>query len=171
MVLVGRVVKPHGLSGHVVVHPETDFVQQRYAPGSLVWTRRGDAIDVLTVAGMRLQGGRPVVRFDGLERIEDIEQLIGCELRIPEASLQPLEPGHYYEHQLTGCAVVLRTGEQIGTVVRVQGGAGASYLIVEGPRGEILIPFVQPICPVVDVVGRMIRIEPPEGLLDVNRRR
>ena len=168
MVVVGRVARPHGLRGDVVVNPETDFVAERFRPGATVWTRSAGREEQLTIASARVQNGRPVVGFEGLSSIEAVERLAGLELRVPEESLQPLEPGRYYEHQLVGCSVETAGRRAVGTVVRVDRGAGGSRLVVEGARGEILVPLAVDICVEIDVAGRRIRIEPPEGLLELN---
>lgn len=168
MALVGRITKPHGLRGQVVVHPETDFVEERFAEGARFWTRSAAGEEQLTVVSARVQNGRPIVAFEGFASIDDVERLAGLELRVPEASLQPLQPGTYYEYQLVGCAVETTAGETVGTVAKVEGGGGASRLVMNGPRGEILIPLAEDICVEIDVANRRIRIEPPEGLLDLN---
>ena len=170
MVVVGRVARPHGLRGHVVINPDTDFVGTRFAPGSAMWTRADGDDEVLTVAESRIQGGRPVVAFEGMTRVEDAERLAGRELRVPEELLQPLEAGTFYQHQLVGCAVETASGEIVGTVKRVEGGLGGSRLIVDGARGEIQIPLAVEICTAVDVAAKRIRIEPPSGLLELNER-
>ena len=168
MAVVGRVARPHGLRGDVVVNPETDFIAERFRPGATLWTRSAGREEQLTITSARVQNGRPVIGFEGLSSIEAVERLAGLELRVPETSLQPLEPGRYYEHQLVGCAVETAKGEAVGTVVRVESGAGGSRLVVDGPRGEILVPLAAEICVDVDVAARRIRIEPPEGLLELN---
>ncbi len=168
MVLIGRIAKPHGLKGQVVVNPETDFVDERFAPGSQMWTRLAGAVEVLTVATSRVQGGRPIVGFDGFATIEDVERLAGGELRIPEHALRALDAGHYYEHQLVGCTVETIAGERVGSVVKVQGGLAGSCLIIDGERGEVLVPFVEAFCRAVDIDARTIRIDPPPGLLELN---
>ena len=170
MVVVGRVARPHGLRGHVVINPDTDFVEIRFAPGSAMWTRADGDDEVLTVAASRIQGGRPVVAFEGVTRVEDAERLAGRELRVPEAALQPLQAGTFYEHQLVGCAVETVSGDAVGTVSRVEGGVGGSRLIVDGARGEIQIPLAIEICTAVDVAAKRIRIEPPPGLLELNEK-
>jgi 16S rRNA processing protein RimM len=168
MAVVGRVARPHGLRGDVVVNPETDFIAERFRPGATLWTRSGGREELLTIASARVHNGRPVIGFEGLSSIDAVERLAGLELRVPEASLQPLEPGRYYEHQLVGCAVETAGGAAVGTVVRVDSGAGGSRLVVGGARGEILVPLAADICVDVDVAARRIRIEPPEGLLELN---
>ena len=105
------------------------------------------------------------------DRIEDVERLAGQELRVPEDALQPLQAGTYYEHQLVGCVVETTAGDVVGEVAKVEGGAGASRLVMEGPRGEILIPLAVEICVDIDVVRKKIRIKPPEGLLELNETR
>ena len=169
MVLVGRVARPHGLQGLVIVNPETDFVEERFRAGAIVWTRSTRGDEQLTITSARVQNGRPVIGFEGFSSIEDVERLAGLDLRVPEEQLQPLEPGRYYHHQLIGCAVDTIRGERVGEVVRVEGGAAGSLLEVDGPRGQVLIPLVTEICVEIDVGTKRIRIDPPDGLLDVNR--
>ena len=170
MVLVGRIARPHGLRGQVIVTPETDFVDERFQAGATFWTRSGRGHEVLKVNSARVQNGRPVIGFEGFEKIEDVERLAGLDLRIPEDSLRPLDAGAYYVHDLVGCAVETISGEPVGEVKRVEGGAGASVLNVEGRRGEVLVPLAADICVEVDVAGRRIRINPPEGLLELNQK-
>ena len=168
MVLVGLVARPHGLRGQVAVHPETDFVETRFQSGATVWTRCDDRLEALVVESIRLQGGRLVIAFEGHARREDAERLAGAELRVPETMLQPLESGQYYEHQLVGCRVETVGNDVVGSVVRVEGGAGGSRLVVDGRHGEIQIPLATGICVEIDVAGRRIRVDPPEGLLELN---
>jgi 16S rRNA processing protein RimM len=169
LVLVGRVARPHGIRGQVIVNPETDFVEDRFRAGAVFWTRSARGDEQLKVTSARVQNGRPVIAFEGFSSIEDVERLAGLDLRVPEEELQPLEAGTYYHHQLIGCAVETVDGERVGGVVRVDGGAAGSLLVVNGGRGEVLIPLATGICVEIDVETKRIRIDPPEGLLDVNR--
>jgi 16S rRNA processing protein RimM len=168
MVLVGYVARTHGLRGHVIVHPQTDFPEERFRVGSVVWTRSAAGDRQLTISAVRFQQGRPVVAFEGLARIDDVEAMAGQELRVPEDALQPLDAGQYYEHQLVGCRVETVGGERVGEISKVEGGAGGTRLVIDGERGEIQIPFAVDICVEIDVPGKRIRINPPEGLLELN---
>jgi 16S rRNA processing protein RimM len=170
MVLVGRIARPHGLRGQVVVNPETDFVEERFRPGERLWTWTGGREAALTIASARVQNGRPVIAFEGMSRLEDVEALAGLELRVPEDTLRSLEPGRYYEHQLVGCIVETVGGIVLGPVVRVEGGPGGSRLAVDRTGEEVLIPLAVEICVDIDVAAGRIRVEAPEGLLDLNRR-
>jgi 16S rRNA processing protein RimM len=169
MVLVGRVARPHGIRGQVIVTPETDFVEERFRPGATLWTRSDRGEEALRINSTRVQNGRPVIGFEGFATIEEVGRLAGLDLRVPGDALQPLEEGVYYVHDLVGCVVETTAGERVGEVRRVDGGAGASVLSVAGPRGEVLVPLAADICVEVDIIGRRIRISPPEGLLELNQ--
>jgi 16S rRNA processing protein RimM len=168
MVLVGTIARPHGIKGQVAINPETDFAEERFAVGETLWTKRSGQSEALKVATVRIQNGRPIVGFEGRPRIEDVEALVGLELRVPAESLKPLDPGTFYEHQLVGCLVETVGGEQVGEVTRIDGGAGGSLLAVTGSRGEVLVPLAAHICVEVDVDAKRIRIDPPDGLLELN---
>ncbi len=167
MVLVGRVARPHGLKGEVVVHPETDFVEQRFRPGQRLWAGTPASRRALTIRAARVHGGRVLVAFEGFPRIEEAEGLVGLELRVPERDVMPLAPGVVYQHQLVGCQVDAVDGPVIGRVVRVEDG-GAVRLVVATDVGEVLVPFAADICVEVNVAERRIRVVLPEGLLELN---
>jgi 16S rRNA processing protein RimM len=168
MALVGRIARTHGLRGQVIVNLETDFPEERFRPGSELFVRRGAAVEALTIASVRLQGDRPVIAVDGIGTIEQAEALAGLELRIPVDRLQPLPGGTFYHHDLIGCRVETVDGADVGIVSEVETASGGSRLVVDGRRGEILIPIAAEICRRVDVAAKRIVIDPPEGLLDLN---
>jgi 16S rRNA processing protein RimM len=168
MVVVGRVARTHGLRGHVVVTPDTDFMDERFAPGSALWMRPGVEPARAVVASSRVHGGRPVVSFEGVASVDEAAELVGRELRVPSNELHPLPAGAHYRHELVGCAVETTGGRAVGEVIQVDGGAAGSLLVVAGPSGEVLIPFASAICVDVDVERRRILVTPPEGLLELN---
>jgi 16S rRNA processing protein RimM len=168
MAAVGRVARAHGIRGQVIVNPETDFPEQRFSPGARVFTKRGSAVDALIVTTVRFQNGRPVIGLEGVESMNDAEALAGLELRVPVEELAPLPAGTFYHHDLVGCHVVTGRGEEVGIVEGVEGTVGGSRLVVTGARGEVLVPLATEICRTIDVAGKRIVIEPPEGLLDLN---
>jgi 16S rRNA processing protein RimM len=164
MAVVGRIARAHGLKGQVIVNLETDFPEARFRPGATLFTPSG-AVKLTTV---RFQSGRPVIGIEGVETVNDAEELAGTELRVPVEELATLPAGTFYHHDLVGCAVVTEGGEQVGTVEGVEGTLGGSRLVVAGAKGEILIPLAAEICRTIDVAGKRIVIEPPDGLLDLN---
>ena len=168
MVLVGRVARTHGNRGQVIVDPATDFPEERFKSGSVLHTRRGATTESMTVETVRFHRGRPIIGFAGVDTMDAAEALAGSELRIGIDALQHLPPGTYYHHDLVGCSVVTPQGDVIGDVRSVEGGGAGSRLVVDSAKGDALIPMVEGICVSIDVAGRKIVVEPPEGLLDVN---
>jgi 16S rRNA processing protein RimM len=168
MVLVGRVVRPHGLRGQVVIVPETDFGAERFGAGAKVWRAVGSAIGDLTIADSHPQGDRWVVAFENVSTVEDAEALRGVELRIPEDARMPLGPDEYYLYDLVGCEVRTAAGAEVGRVESVYTGAGGALLGVNRNGAEVLVPLVKVMCPEIDVAGRRIVVDPPDGLLEVN---
>jgi 16S rRNA processing protein RimM len=102
--------------------------------------------------------------------MNDAEALAGLELRVPPGELEPLPPGMYYRHDLVGCRVETTGGETVGEVTAVEGDMASSRLVLRTASGEVLIPVAEAICVNIDTAARRIVIDPPDGLLDVNRR-
>ena len=171
MAVVGVVARTHGRHGEVVVNPETDFPDERFRAGGTLFLEQGGRPVAVTIRSAWRHGGRPVVAFDRIETLGEAEQLRGAELRVPETALHPLPADTWYEHELAGCAVRTVRGDEIGTVGGIEGPAGAQRLIVRQEAGEVDVPFVAAICVSIDTRAGVIVIDPPDGLLDVNRRR
>jgi 16S rRNA processing protein RimM len=168
MVVVGRIARAHGNRGQVIVDPATDFPEERFKAGSVLSIRRGDTTESMTVEHVRFHRGRPIIGLAGIDSMDAAEALAGTELRIGIDALQPLPAGSFYHHDLIGCLVVTSRGETIGRVRSVEGEGAGSRLVVEQTNGDVLIPMVEGICMAIDVTGRKIVVEPPEGLLDLN---
>jgi len=116
-------------------------------------------------------GARLIFKFKGVDSISEAEKLRGAEVCVPMAERFPLPPDEYYQSDLVGCVVVERkSGRRVGRVVDFLEAGGSGLLEVESvDGGEILIPFTREICVRVDVEGKEIEVDPPEGLLELNR--
>jgi 16S rRNA processing protein RimM len=168
MALVGRIARAHGIRGQVIVNPETDFPEERFQPGAELFIERNGQVEALTVTTARFHRDRPVIGIDGVETMTDAEQLAGLELRVPVERLAALPADTFYRHDLIGCRVETRDGQQVGLVRDVEGTMSGSRLVVDGAGGEVLIPLVAPICTVIDPAGKRIVIDPPAGLIEAN---
>ncbi len=172
MITVGRIVRPHGHRGAVVVAPESDFARDRFQPGAELQWRRQDVVAAVRVASSREFRGRWVVALEGITTMNEAETLRDMELRVPADALHPLGPGAHYVHDLQDCVVVTAAGEEVGRVTGVQFGSGAPLLAVaDSQGGEVLVPMVDSICRLVDPASKRIVIEPPAGLIEANRAR
>jgi 16S rRNA processing protein RimM len=151
--VVGRA---HGLDGSFRVEGAVDWFA--YAQGErllvggverVIRSRRGDE-------------RAPVVRLDGVEAREEAEALRGQALELPVERLPAPEQDAFYVFDLVGCEVVC-AGERLGTVREVLDRPANDVLVVDGPQGELFLPFTVDAVPHVDVASR--RIEVREGLL------
>lgn len=168
MALVGRVARPHGIRGQVIVNLETDFPEERFRPDATLFTKRDDAVERLTITAVRFHQGRPVVGFAGVNDMNTAQVYAGAELKVPAEWLAPLPADMFYRHDLVGCDVITREGAPVGTVRDVEGTLTGSRLVVDAATGEVLIPLALDICVSIEPSRRRIMIDPPAGLLDLN---
>lgn len=171
--IVGHLNKAHGTKGEVFAWPLTDYPERVYEPGTVfrVGAPDGDEPDP-DAPPLRLTSVRPfkrgyLVAFAGVHDRNDAEALQGRYLFREADALEPLAEGEVFYHQLLGMEVVTKSGERLGKIREVYELRPADLLEIEGPRGEIMIPFIQEIVVEVDAeAGRMV-VDPPEGLLDL----
>lgn len=167
LLLVGRVARAHGNKGQVIVNPETDFAQERFAVGNEMVVEQGGRSATRRITAVRFHAGRPIVALDGIETMNDAEALAGAELKMPAAALGPLPANTFYRHDLVGCEVKDTAGRAIGRVTGVEGPMEQSRLVVAGAKGELLVPMAERICVSVDPAAKVIVIDPPDGLLEL----
>jgi len=167
LILVGVVARTHGIKGHVIVNPHSDFAEERFHQGAQFQARLADGTRTRAeITAVGFHRGRPIIGLVGVTTMDEAERYAGAELRIASAEQGPLPPGRYYHHQLVGCAVVGEDGESVGQVVAVEGDMGQSRLVVAGVVKRHEIPLADDIC-TVDLESRRIVIRPPAGLLDL----
>jgi 16S rRNA processing protein RimM len=167
--VVGRITRPHGIRGELVVEVRTDDPELRLAAGVVLETEPS-AAGPLTIAGARWHSGRLLARFAGVDDRTAADQLRGTLLLVDAADLEDLpDPDSFRDHQLVGLTVVGPEGTAVGSVTDVMH-HGQDLLVVagSGPRAgaEILIPFVAEIVTEVDLEAGLVRVDPPAGLLD-----
>ncbi len=184
---IGKIVAPQGLNGEIRVYPATDFPERFEVPGTRWLLRPGEKIPVSVelLTGRYLASKKLyVIRLEGIENRQQVEELRGSKLMVPASDRPTLGEDEYHVLDLIGVQVYLQeTGDLVGTVVDVMT-TGHDLLEVEAPQEEevqqgrkqkskskknILIPFVKAIAPVVDLSARRIEITPPPGLLEVNK--
>lgn len=165
-VAVGRVLRPHGVRGEVVVQVLSD-VPGRFKAGSrILGVREGAPPTTLTVATSRAHKTGAVVRFEGFEDPDQAGVLRGLDLEVPRAEVPKAPPGTYYEYELLGC-LCHNEGEELGRVIEVVEDGGGLMLIVEGEGRRVPVPFVKDFLRRVDVAAGEIELALPPGFLEV----
>jgi 16S rRNA processing protein RimM len=169
--VVGRVVKAHGVTGEVVVEIRTDDPDIRFAPGTSLRGRpsRGGPEGRYVVESSREHSGRLLVRLEGVANRNAADALRSVLFVVDTEELPPIEdPDEFYDHQLEGLHVVTTTGTAVGSVAEVLHTAAGELLSVRTDEGEVLVPFVSAIVTSVSLADQKIEIDPPDGLLELD---
>ena len=170
-IVVGRVGRPHGIRGEVVIGVRTDEPDLRFAPGATVEAGLDDssAGERLTVASARWHSGHLLVAFAGITDRTAAAELTGSWLSVDSSQLPETgDPDEFRDHELIGLSVRTCAGDPVGVVTDVLH-YGQDLLVVrraDGPGDECLVPFVKAIVPEVDTSAGVVVIDPPPGLLD-----
>ena len=166
-VTVARVLRSQGRRGEVAAELLTDF-PERFAQRRILFALDATGRRELHLEAHWLHKGGVVLKFRGVDSIEQAQALAGCELQIPHPERAPLPRDAAYVGDLIGCAVFDR-GQQVGVIVGVEFGAGeAPLLLVKAEAGEHLIPFAAEYVESVDVERRRVALRLPPGMLEVD---
>ena len=170
LVVVARVAKPRGVKGEVACDLLTDFPERFEGLEELIAVFPGGRRERLKLEGHWLHGDRVVLKFEGFDSPEASAALAGCELAVPESEAVELEEDEYYDWQLEGCRVETIEGANVGIVREVlqTGGAAPVLVILDEAGRENLVPLAESICVEVDVDAKLIRVDAPEGLLELD---
>jgi 16S rRNA processing protein RimM len=177
-IVVGRIGRPHGIRGEVVIGVRTDEPDLRFAVGATLDARstsddagpeNGVGGDRLTVASVRWHSGQLLVAFAGITDRTAASELNGSWLSVDSSQLPDTgDPDEFRDYELIGLSVRTSAGDPVGVVTDVLH-YGQDLLVVrrqDEPGGEALVPFVKAIVPEVDLRAGVVVIDPPPGLLD-----
>jgi 16S rRNA processing protein RimM len=169
-ITLARVVKTQGRRGEVAAEMHSD-VPGRFALGMklFVLPKSQDSRRELEVEDLWPHKGLLVLKFRGVDSISDAELLIGSELQVLSTQRADLEPGWNYISDLIGC-VVLDQSREIGRIEDVQFGAGeAPLLMIANAAGKKFeVPFAEAYLEGVDTAQRQVRMNLPEGMLEID---
>ena len=168
LIVVAHIVKTRGLRGEVVADLLTDFPERFENLKSLVGLAADGLQRSLQIEAQWFHGDRLVLKFAGFDRIEEAKELVGLQLAIPAAERMLLPPDSFYEWELMGCRVETIAGALVGEVKQILRTGGVEVLmVVDAENRERLIPMAGDICVAIDIANRLIRIDPPAGLLEL----
>jgi 16S rRNA processing protein RimM len=185
--IVGRIGRPHGIRGEVIVGVRTDEPDLRFAVGAVLDVERtlpgpggtGEGAGVavgdgqLTVAAARWHSGQLLVAFAGITDRTAAGELTGSWLSVDSSQLpESSDPDEFRDHELIGLSVRTSAGDAVGVVADVLH-HGQDLLVVrqDGDQGggkgsDYLVPFVKAIVPEIDISAGILVIDPPPGLLN-----
>lgn len=182
-VLVARLVRPHGRRGELVAEILTDFPEKFHQRTRLFLIppeRLGTRAREIELENFWFVRSRIVLKFRGVDTINDAEALRGFDVAIPAAERAPLEPGSAYMSDLIGCRLIdlNRSSADLGEIVDVDRTSSSTDLLVVRPKTaqkhggkraeDLLIPFVRDFLVRIDTGNRCVEMRLPEGLTEIN---
>jgi 16S rRNA processing protein RimM len=192
-VIVGRIGRPHGIRGEVVVGVRTDEPDLRFAVGAVLDAERTLSPDTgaragqqaesagarraepgggkLTVATARWHSSQLLIGFAGITDRTTAGELTGTWLTVDSSQLpSSTDPDEFHDHELMGMSVRTVGGDAVGEVTDVLHYGQDLLVIRRDPASngasDVMVPFVKAIVPDVDIKARVIVIDPPPGLID-----
>lgn len=159
---VGRMRRPHGVKGEIVMEVLTDF-PERLKPGKTLFV--GEAHEPLQLAGIRGHAKEMILKLVGFDTPEEVGRLRKAVIYIKADELPKLPEGEYYHHELLGLAVVDEAGQKLGELFNIiETGANDVY-VVKTPEGkELLLPAVEDFVLEVNLEKGEILVRPPDYL-------
>ncbi|MGV3489632.1 MAG: ribosome maturation factor RimM [Tuberibacillus sp.] len=166
---VGKIVNTHGIRGEVRVISQTDFADERYAVGSLLYIgkdRDADKIEV-TVEAHRRHKNFDLLKFENFNSINDVEKFKGQSLYIGEDQLSELGEHEFYYHEIIGCEVYDENNLLLGKISEILSpGANDVWVVKRKGKKDLLLPYIEDVVKSVDPETKRIEVELIPGLLD-----
>jgi 16S rRNA processing protein RimM len=167
LVTVARILRSQGQKGELRVKffylTPADFREF-----SVVFVGKEGDFREYRVEALIPRGKYSDLKLEGVDSLSQADRLAGLEIGLPEETLTERKKGEFFLFELVGCVVSDGRGQIVGPVKDVLSAGSGDLLVVDREGEEILIPFHESICVAVDIPAKRIRIDPPEGLLDLN---
>ena len=160
---IGRVVKPWGARGDLKLQVLTSFPDQL---GRLKRVYLGPEAVPYTVARFRWHSGGLLLRLTDVGDRNAAELLRDQLVQIAREDATPLEPGQFYEYQIVGLNVVTTDGEPLGQVAEVLSTGANDVYVVQGPRGEVLLPARIEVVRAIDLDAGTMTVTLLPGLVE-----
>ena len=168
LILVAHIVKTRGLRGEVVADLLTDFPDRFENLKSLIGLSPDESRRSLEIEEQWFHGNRLVLKFAGFDSIDEAKELVGYELAVPAEDRVALPQDSFYEWELIGCRVETIGAGHIGEVSEVMRTGGVEILkVIDHTGRDRLIPMASDIVVAIDIGKKLIRVDPPEGLLEL----
>jgi len=164
---IARLGKTRGLKGEIFGDGSTEGVERYRSLRSVTLFRGAEQVGVFTPLKLEACKGRLLFRFAEAPSINEAEALVGCRVCIPISERPPAAEGEYYLADLIGCqAFDRRTGRQLGALVDWQELGGPPVFEIRRETGgdPLQVPFAKSIFVEIDLAGRRVELELPEGL-------
>ncbi len=164
-VTIGQILAPWGIEGKLKVEIVTDF-PQRFTPSSKIYINR----QPMTIDSTEWHKRKVIIKLNTIDNLEAAQRLRGQLVEIHQSQVYPLPEGQYYHFQIIGLEVWTTQEELLGNITEILTADSNDNYVVQGAKGEILIPAIDDVVKSIDLNKGRIVIEPIEGLLNLNQK-
>lgn len=162
---VGVITNTHGIKGEVKVFPTTDDVN-RFKKLKQITLDTGKEHIELEVEGVKFFKQLVILKFKGIDNINEIEKYKGKDLLVTRENAVKLNKDEYFVYDIIGSTVITDTEEELGELVEVLAtGANDVYVVKSKDDKEILLPSIKECILDVDVENKIIKVHIMPGLL------
>ena len=163
---VGVITQTHGVRGEVKVFPTTDD-PERFLDLKKVLLDTGKEKISLEIKSVKFFKQFVIVKFKGIDNINDIERYKRCPLLVNREDAVELEEDEYFIADMIGMEVFTEDGELFGTLKDViETGANDVYVINSKKHGEVLVPAIKECILDVNVKEGKMLVHLMDGLID-----
>ncbi len=161
---IGRVVKPHGVKGKIKIDYFGEELDRFLSYKEIFIEDLKGQLRSYEIIKATPKPPKIILRLKGIEKIEEVIPLIGKEILVKREDLPPLDSGEYYWADLVGMKVETDKGKIIGKIKSIFSTGANDVIIVEGKKGEILLPVIEDVIKNVDLEKNVIKVSRMEGL-------
>lgn len=165
LILIGEVVRPHGIRGALKIRPFSDNEVFASAKGVYIGREAKDT-SYLEVRSVQHHKGSVLLGLEGIGGINEALGLVGCRIYLERDAFKKLPEGEYYRFEILGLKVSTVDGRDLGRVEEIiETGSNDVYVARDSFR-EYLIPAIDEVVKEIDVSGGKVIITPIAGLLE-----
>jgi len=161
--VIGQIVKPHGVLGEVSVKVLTEF-PERFDAMEAVYLGDATSVRLTNVQSVRWHGNYVLIRFETFADRTAAEKLRGLYLKIRREDAVALDPDTFYHYQLEGLAVISDTGESLGQLSYVLETGANDVYVIQYDDGELLLPATHEVIRDVNLATGIITVHLIPGL-------
>jgi 16S rRNA processing protein RimM len=166
MVMVGEIVRPHGLAGAVKVRATTDAPQRFSLLEKVLLQRDGRPLGEYLIERLQIGNNEVFVKFHSVNDRNQAETLRGASVMIPVTARLPAPAGEFYHSEIIGLPAYTAAGESLGAIVDIETFPAHDVWVIRHGNQARLIPAVKAFIKEVDLQNRRVVITPIDGLLE-----
>ena len=167
LLLIGRVIGPHGVRGLLKIESYARSEDTLLTAGRIYLRQSPGEISEYEIISAVPHRGVSLIRLEGLSSREQAEPYCGAEILIRKEAVS-CDEDEYFWHELIGLRVYLETGRYLGTLKEILPTAGNDIYVVREGKEEFLIPAIRDVVKTIDLENGKMIISEVEGLLDLN---